>query len=121
MPRFVELDRATLGVDRLAAELARYADLYAAEGRDGEPIWRGPYPVFSPVHCILTGAPRPLLERRRLATLALLRNDPRLSRASKVAVSIGLLEDLQKRGPFAPIFDDLRKPESRVNWLGEAA
>ena len=119
-PRFVELDRATLPVDRLAAELARYADLYNAEGR-GAPIWRGLYPVFPPVLCILAGAPRPVLERRRLAAMALLRNDLRLSRVSEVAVSIGLLEDLQNRGPFAPIFDELRQPKQRVDWLGESA
>jgi protein involved in plasmid replication-relaxation len=117
-PRFIELDRATLGVDRLAAELARYADLYRAEGEGGEPIWSGLYPVFPPVHCILAGAPRPILERRRLATLALLRNDPRLSRIAEVGVSIALLEDLQSRGPFAAIFEDLRRPGEPVDWLG---
>lgn len=118
-PRFIELDRATLGVDRLAAELARYADLYRAEGDGGEPSWRRHYPVFPPVHCILTGAPRPALERRRMAAKALLQNDPRLARASDVAVSICLLEDLQKRGPFAPIFDPLHGPGAAVDWLGE--
>ena len=119
MPRFIELDRATLAVDRLAAELGRYADLYRAEGRGGEPIWRGEYPVFPPVLCILAGAPRPVLERRRRTTMALLRTDPRLSTPADVAVSIGLLEDLQERGPFAPTFIDLRG--ARVNWLGEEA
>lgn len=118
-PRFVELDRATLGVDRLAAELARYADLYRAVDKAGEPIWRSLYPVFPPVLCVLAGAPRPALERRRLAALALLRNDRRLARgASEVAISFALLEDLQDRGPFAPIFDDLAG--GRVDWLGGA-
>ncbi len=119
-PRFIELDRATLGVDRFAAELARYADLFGAVGVGGDPIWRRLYPVFPPVHCILTGAPRPILERRRVATLALLRNDPRLARAPDVAVSIGLLEDLQKHGPFAPIFELLQGADGAVNWLGDA-
>lgn len=119
-PRFIELDRATLGVDRLAAELARYADLYRAEGDAGEASWRRVYPVFPPVHCILTGAPRPALERRRMATLALLQNDSRLARASDVSVSFCLLEDLQKRGPFAPIFTQLNAPDGApVDWLGE--
>jgi len=57
--RFLELDRATLSVDRLAAELARYAELYRArETKAREPMWRGLYPVFPPVHCVLAGAPR---------------------------------------------------------------
>ena len=37
--RFLELDRATLSVDRLAGELARYADLHRLAGNDGgEPL-----------------------------------------------------------------------------------
>jgi alkylated DNA nucleotide flippase Atl1 len=119
-PRFIELDRATLAVDSLAAELARYADLYRAEGKGGEPIWRGLYPVFPPVLCVLAGAPRPVLERRRRTAMALLRNNPRLSQASEVAISIGLLEDLQDRGPFAPVFDELRQPGRPVDWLGHS-
>lgn len=54
--RFLELDRATLSVDRLAAELVRYAELYRLAGKDGEPLWRLRYPVFPPVHCVLAGA-----------------------------------------------------------------
>jgi hypothetical protein len=116
--RFVELDRATLSVDRLAAELARYADLFDAEG-NGEPAWRRLGPVFPPVHCILTGAPRPVLERRRLATLALLQNDPRLARAADdVTVSVCLLEDLQRQGPFAPVFELAYGGDGPVSWLG---
>jgi hypothetical protein len=116
--RFVELDRATLAVDALAAELARYADLYRAVGKGGEPIWRERYPVFPAVLCVLTGRPRPALERRRAAALALLRADPRIASASEdVAVSIGLLEDLQQRGPFAPIFSELRA-DVPIDWLG---
>ncbi len=117
--RFLELDRATLSVDSLAAELGRYADLHRAEGRNGEPIWRERYPVFPAVLCILAGGPRPALERRRLTAMALLKSDPRLSSAPPdLAVSIGLLEDLQERGPFAGIFDELRQPGERVDWLG---
>jgi protein involved in plasmid replication-relaxation len=117
--RFLELDRATLSVNSLAAELARYADLHGAEGRHGEPIWRERYPIFPAVLCILAGSSRPALERRRLTAMALLRNDPRLSSAPPdVAVSIGLLEDLQERGPFAGIFDELHHPGERVDWLG---
>jgi hypothetical protein len=40
--RFLELDRATLSVDRLAAELVRYAELYRLAGED-----EGPFaPIF---------------------------------------------------------------------------
>jgi hypothetical protein len=120
--RFLELDRATLSVDRLAAELARYAELYGArEGRGGEPLWRRHYPVFPPVHCVLTGAPRRVLARRRATVSVLLARDPLLSGTPEVSISICLLEDLQREGPFAPVFRDVRDPGRAVDWLGRAA
>jgi hypothetical protein len=115
--RFIELDRATLAVDQLAAELARYADLYRADGR-GKPLWRDWYPVFPPVLCVLAGdVSREALERRRVTAMALLRNDPRLEGLADVGISICLLADLQERGPFAPVFAELQ-PGELVNWLG---
>jgi hypothetical protein len=116
--RFLELDRATLSVDRLAAELARYAELHRLTGQDGEPLWRERYPVFPPVHCVLTGGRRSVLERRRATTLAMLGTDPRFTREPEVAVSICLLEDLEREGPFAPIFRDAKDPARPVDWLG---
>jgi hypothetical protein len=121
--RFLELDRATLSVDALAAELGRYARLFRAKGESDLPIWRSRYPSFPPVLCILTGdektVTRAVLERRRDATIALLRSDPELARTPKVKISIGLAEDLVGQGPFAPIF--LRPDEAEaVNWLGES-
>lgn len=119
--RFLEVDRATLSVDRLAAELARYTELYRPAGGDGEPRWRSRYPVFPPIHCVLTGDRRAVLERRRSTATALLRSDPRLARAPEVTISFCLLEDLQARGPFAPIFRDVRDPGQPIDWLGVRA
>jgi hypothetical protein len=117
--RFLELDRATLSVDRLARELARYAELYRAkEAKAGEPLWRASYPVFPRVHCVLDGAPRRSLSRRRSSASVLLASDPLLSRTPEVAISICLLEDLRREGPFAPIFRDVRDPGRPVDWLG---
>jgi protein involved in plasmid replication-relaxation len=117
--RFLELDRATLSVDRLAAELARYAQLHRArDGKRGEPLWRSHYPVFPPVHCVLTGAPRRALSRRRSTASVLLASDPLFSRTPEVAISVCLLEDLQREGPFAPVFRDVRDPGRPVDWLG---
>lgn len=120
--RFLELDRATLSVDRLAAELARYAELYRAKKpKAGEPLWRARYLVFPPVHCVLAGAPRKALVRRRSTVSVLLAGDPLLSRAPEVAISICLLEDLRREGPYAPIFRDVRDPGRPVDWLGNPA
>jgi len=120
--RFLELDRATLSVDRLATELARYGELYRAkEAKAREPLWRSRYPVFPRVHCVLTGAPRRALARRRSTTSVLLAADPLLSRTPEVAISICLLDDLRRDGPFAPVFREVRDPGQPVDWLGSPA
>lgn len=117
--RFLELDRATLSVDRLFDELARYGELYAATDHDGEPLWRERYPAFPPVLCVLTGADRAVLERRRASVNALLRIDPRLTAAGQLQILTCLLEDLKESGPFAPVFRDVRNPAQPVNWIAE--
>jgi Replication-relaxation len=119
--RFLELDRVTLGVDAMAAELARYADLYRATGDDDdeeEPLWRRWYPAFPSVVCVLAGAGREVLTRRRDTALALLRAEPQLTRTPEVEIRVCLLEDLVARGPFASIFRSLRDPGRAVDWLG---
>lgn len=119
--RFLELDRATLSVDRLAAGLARYAQLHHARNEHGEHAWRAWYPAFPPVLCVLAGASRAVLERRRDTAIALCETDPELDRTADVAISLCLLEDLQQQGPFAPIFLDTRDPNRPVDWLGATA
>jgi hypothetical protein len=120
--RFLELDRATLSVDRLAAELARYAELYRAGGaKGGEPLWRARYPVFPAVHCVLAGAPRQALKRRRSTASVLVASNPLLSRTPEVRIFICLLEELKREGPFAPVFREVRDPGRPVDWLGSPA
>jgi hypothetical protein len=115
--RFVELDRTSLPVGRLAAELRRYGQLFSARGKGGEALWRSRYPAFPPVLCVLAGASRAALRRRRDATIAILGRDPRFTRPSGPSVRFCLAEDLAQRGPFAPIFTDARNPEAPVDWL----
>ena len=119
--RFVEVDRATLSVDRLAAELGGYARLYRARDRSAQPTWRAYYPSFPPVLCVLEGAAPRLLQRRRDSAAALLRADPELSRSPRVAIRFCLGAELAKRGPFAPIFIDAREPRRPIDWLGDPA
>jgi hypothetical protein len=113
--RFLELDRATLSVDRLAAELARYGRFLRAEDR-GRPRWESEFSSFPPILCVLTGAPRPALERRRDATVAVLGGDPEVS-GTALSIRFCLAGDLSARGPFEPIFTDLNRPERPVSWL----
>jgi hypothetical protein len=118
--RFLELDRATLSVDRLAAELASYGRFLRAEDKDGRLLWHSLYPAFPAVLCVLDGAPRAALERRRDVALALLAADPELSRASEMAISVCLLDDLRSHGPFAPIFRGAGEGGRSLDWLGRA-
>jgi hypothetical protein len=119
--RFIELDRATLSVDRLAAELGRYGELRGARDKQGEPLWRRRYPVFPKVICVLAGAPAAALERRRDIAIALLRQDPGVSEGLAGDIRFCLLVDLRRRGPFAPIFRSVAEPDGLVDWLGEGA
>jgi hypothetical protein len=128
--RFLELDRANVPADALAARLARYARLHrrwtdhwsSADGGQSErmPAWPYLYRVFPAVLVVLANPMRANL-RRRLATLiALCRSEPELQRQPEVSISFALLDDLLAWGPFAPIF---RRPEDdrAVDWLGREA
>ena len=111
--RFLELDRATLSVDRLVAELAAYAELHRAEGGDGEPVWRALLPALPGRPLRARRGSRAALERRRNSVIALLRSNLRVARTREVRISICLLEDLEEQGPFAPIFVEVREPGRR--------
>lgn len=115
--RFVELDRATLSVDRLAAELGRYGRYLHARGKQGELLWEARHPYFPPILCVLAGGTRGELERRRDTAIVLLRSAPEFLGATELSVRFCLLEDLIERGPFAPIFVDAHDREGQVDWL----
>jgi hypothetical protein len=117
--RFVEVDRATLSVERLVAELARYGQLSRARDKSGKSLWGSHYPSFPPVICALAGASRKALIRRRDIAILVLEGHPELDRAYGVRIFFCLLDDLTERGPFAPIFRAVGGPDQAVGWLGE--
>jgi Replication-relaxation len=117
--RFVELDRATLSIDRLVGELARYGLLCRARDKRGTSLWGDRYPRFPAVLCALAGAPRKALVRRRDMALALLEGHPEFERAYDLTISFCLLEELRSRGPFASIFRAVGEPDRPVDWLGQ--
>lgn len=117
--RFLELDRATLSIDRLTAELSRYARLYKATGAEGEPAWSKRYPWFPPILCVLAGRERSALERRRETAVAMLSRDRDLLAAPEVSIRFCLAEDLAEAGPFEPIFIDYRDSGRLTDWLVE--
>ena len=121
--RFIELDRANRSSADLAAKLGRYARLYRHTVTTGrrKPVlfWTQLYPVFPTVLLVLAGRPRPVLQRRRKAVLALSGENPDLLDTPEVEISVCLLGDLIAEGPFAAIFHTATEPEKAVNWLGE--
>jgi Replication-relaxation len=122
--RFVELDRATVPVDQLALKLARYTRVYrhtasAQPGEPARPVWQERYPAFPGVLLILTGQPRPVLERRLRTLLALCASSRELADTPQVKIKVGLLEDLDSEGPWAPVLLSATHPDEWVNWLAD--
>jgi hypothetical protein len=123
--RFVELDRSTRATNDLAGRLARYARLYRRmipverPGDPPAPLWSYLYPVFPAVLVVLANGTRDRLERRRDTALGLCAQDPDLQNTPEVEISVCLLEDLVREGPFAAIFRTARDLHKPVNWLAE--
>jgi hypothetical protein len=115
--RLLELDRASLPVEALAAKLARYARLYHyTPATQKTPAWRTRYEVFPDVICVLAGDTNDALERRMQSVLALCREEHELQQTPEVGISICVLSDLTAQGPFATIW---RRPgqKQRLGWL----
>ena len=114
------MDRATLSVERLVAELARYGQLSRARDKGGEQLWRYHYPSLPARDLRLWRVPH----ARRWFDDGTSRSrcwkaTPGSLSAYEVAIHFCLLEDLTSRGPFAPIFRAVGEPERAVDWLGE--
>lgn len=122
--RFLEVDRATMSAEELADKLARYVRVFNYEvapepGAEPVPLWQNRYRSFPGLLVVLDGdQPRAALERRRLTTLAFCLEDDELAATPEVAITVCLLEDLKKRGPFAAIFTTPADPETPTDWLG---
>jgi hypothetical protein len=123
--RFIELDRATMPADDLAAKLGRYARLYRytlseVDGlEDPAPLWTQRYLVFPTILVVLANAGRRRLERRCHTVLTLCHEDEQLRNTPELRIDVCLLEDLQRGGPFASIFRTVREPGQHVDWLGD--
>ncbi|MBE8519402.1 replication-relaxation family protein [Amycolatopsis sp. H6(2020)] len=102
---FIELDRATMPVTRLAAKLTgyvRYHDHAPAPG--GRPAWRQRYPRFPRLLVVLSGAGEHVLERRLADLRAQAQALPGVSTAARRVEMLGTtLARLQGDGPLAPV------------------
>jgi hypothetical protein len=123
--RLIELDRATMPVDDLAAKITRYVRLYhyaaapAGALDDPVPVWTHRYSVFPTVLVVLANGTRQALERRRDTLLALCREDQELQDGRTVRVDVCLMDELRARGPFAPIFRTVERSDTPATWLGD--
>ncbi|MFB8249104.1 replication-relaxation family protein [Streptomyces sp. NPDC055952] len=125
---FVEVDRATMGPERLAGKLTAYERLHryvpVVPGRRPtvqEPAveeWRRRYPLFPRVLFVLDGTGPAGIENRISALRAgagLLARFP-----YDVPALVAPLADLILHGPSAPVWRPVHDPDQRVSWTGRA-
>ncbi|MFD3585736.1 replication-relaxation family protein [Streptomyces sp. NPDC058683] len=125
---FVEVDRATMGPERLAAKLTSYERLHryvpVVPGRrptlqeTAVEEWRRRYPLFPRVLFVLDGTGPAGVENR----ISALRAEAGLLAPSRflydVPVLAAPLDDLFHRGPSAPVWRPVHDPDERVPWTG---
>ncbi|MEU5599737.1 replication-relaxation family protein [Streptomyces sp. NPDC020298] len=126
---FVEVDRATMGPERLAAKLTSYARLhdYIPAPLPGRPRptagqqlpeedWRRRYPLFPRLLFVLDGTGPTGIETR-IRALRAAASEPALSSfLHHVPVLATPLVDLLRNGPSAPVWRPIHDPDQRVPW-----
>ena len=110
---FLEIDRTTMGSERLAAKLIDYARLFRYEtptvGRRRPstpgPAWLRRYPVFPRVLFVLTGAHRGRLNNRINDLQEMAQQHPLVaSLRPEVPLGATVLEDIEESGPSAAVW-----------------
>ncbi|MGW7410295.1 replication-relaxation family protein [Streptomyces sp. NPDC054833] len=126
---FVEVDRATMGPERLAAKLTTYARLhdYIPAPPPGRPRttvgqhlleedWRRRYPLFPRLLFVLDGT-GPTGVQTRIRALRAAASELALSGFLRnVPVLAAPLVDLLQGGPSAPVWRPVQNPEHTVPW-----
>jgi DNA-binding MarR family transcriptional regulator len=123
---FVEVDRATMGPERLAAKLGAYARLhqYIPAPPPGtkphltvqEETWRRRYPLFPRLLFVLTGTgPAGIDNRITALTAAAKQLPPAFLR--DVPILTVTMTDLLQHGPAASVWRPVTRPEHKVSWM----
>ncbi|MEV6056458.1 replication-relaxation family protein [Streptomyces sp. NPDC052107] len=118
---FVEIDRATMSSERLAAKLIEYARLWTYEpqpaGRrrqTGQPGWLRWYPVFPRVLFVLTGASRQTMDNRISDLKTMATHHPLVAGlAREIPLGAAVLDDLDNRGPTCDVWTPLAGDQPR--------
>jgi hypothetical protein len=125
---FVEVDRATMGPERLASKLTSYARLHryvpTPPGQRRPSIgqmpaqeeWRQRYPLFPRVLFVLDGT-GPAGVTTRINALHTAAKDPALALfLHTVPVLAAALADLHSYGPSEPVWHPVQDPDRTVAW-----
>ncbi|MGW7385460.1 replication-relaxation family protein [Streptomyces sp. NPDC054794] len=126
---FVEVDRATMGPERLAAKLTAYARLHdyvpapvpgrprtAAGQQLLEEDWRRRYPLFPRLLFVLDGTGPAGVENRIRALRAAASQLPPYGFLRDVPVLVAPLVNLLQDGPSAPVWSLVQAPGTTVAW-----
>ncbi|MGX1546961.1 hypothetical protein [Streptomyces adustus] len=126
---FVEVDRATMGPERLAAKLTAYTRLHAyipmapqvqhrqAGGVQTQPDWRHRYPLFPRLLFVLDGTAAAGVDHRISALTAASRELAVAAFLREVPVMAAALVELLRDGPSAPVWRPVRNPACRIGWM----
>lgn len=121
---FVEVDRATMSSERLAAKLIEYARLWTyapqSAGRRRQtagPGWLRWYPMFPRLLFVLTGTGRQAIENRISDLKAMVAHHPLVAEmAGEVPLGAAVLEDLDEYSPTSNVWVPLTGGESARPW-----
>ncbi|MFD8740911.1 replication-relaxation family protein, partial [Streptomyces sp. NPDC059618] len=128
---FLEVDRATMGPERLAAKLGAYARYHryvpvpAGGGRrrtveavqGGGEEWRRRYPLFPRLLFVLDATGPAGVENRIQALQAAAQADAVAGFLREVPVMAATFCDLLQHGPAAAMWRPVQRPEGRVSWM----
>ncbi|MER5195650.1 replication-relaxation family protein [Streptomyces sp. NPDC002755] len=124
---FLEVDRATMGPERLAAKLRAYARLHqyvptpVGQRRTVEPVqeeWRRHYPLFPRLLFVLDATGPAGIDGRIRALHAATDVDLTVARfLREVNVLAAPMTELLQHGPAAVVWHPVRNPERRVSWM----
>ncbi|WP_310437102.1 replication-relaxation family protein [Streptomyces sp. 3330] len=130
---FLEVDRATMGPERLAsklrgyARLHRYAPVPVGRRRTVETVqelaeeWRRHYPLFPRLLFVLDGIGTAGIDNRVRALHAADVDTAVASFLREVTVLAAPMTDLLHHGPAAAVWRPVRDPERRVGWMDPQA
>ncbi|MFC8201628.1 replication-relaxation family protein [Streptomyces sp. NPDC057298] len=124
---FIEVDRATMGPERLAAKISAYARLHGYApvpvGRPRQPFmappeepWRRRYPVFPRLLFILDNTGLTGIHNRAQALRAAARDTGVAGFLRAVPVLVAAMADLLRDGPSAAVWRPVQDLSQHVSW-----